>query len=59
MIRLATVTGGGGVDTIKPAFAGALTVASGAGADVITTQSGNYSLSVDAGAGAVASPRWR
>ena len=50
---LATVTGGGGVDTINAsAFAGALTVASGAGADVITTQSGDYNLSVDAGTGA-------
>ena len=50
---LATVTGGGGVDTINAAaFAGELTVASGAGADVITTQSGDYSLSVDTGAGA-------
>ena len=49
---LATVTGGGGVDTINAAaFAGELTVG-GAGADVITTQSGDYSLSVDAGAGA-------
>ena len=49
---LATVTGGGGVDTINAAvFAGALTVASGDGADEIITQSGDYNLSVDAGAG--------
>ena len=52
MIRVLPLSLWYDADTINAAaFAGALTIASGSGADVITTQSGD-NLSVDAGAGA-------